>query len=89
MGSEENTRELRETVRELEGALATTRETVLQLQGALESRETEIERLREMLANTKKERDQLRQQNAELIYKQAHIGRKQSTTSSSPTNPLR
>ena len=71
----------RETVRELEAALATTRGTVQQLQAALESREADIAGLRQMLTSTKKERDELRVQNAELINKLAIVGRKQSTSS--------
>ena len=82
MDVEKCTRDLRETVRELEAALATTRETVQQLKGALESREDEIAGLRQMLTRTKKERDELRMQNAELINRLAVIGRKQSTSSS-------
>ncbi|CAI8012336.1 IQ motif and SEC7 domain-containing protein 1 [Geodia barretti] len=82
MDVEKCTRDLRETVRELEAALATTRETVQQLKGALESGEDEIVGLRQMLTRTKKERDELRVQNAELINRLAVIGRKQSTSSS-------
>ena len=85
MESEENTCELRETVKQLEAALATTKETVQKLQDALSSREVEITRLRQMLSLTKKERDELRGLNAELVNKQAAVGRKQSIIlSSSP-----
>ena len=78
---EKITRELRETVKQLNVALSTTKETVRQLKDALGARESEISRLRQMLTQTKKERDELRQRNAGLINKLAFVGRKQSTTS--------
>ena len=98
MESDDTMCELRQTVRQLESALSTKQETVQQLQDALNARETEIARLREkveeqdslllrrkqMIAQTKKERDELRQQNAELINKLAIVGRRQSTSSSTP-----
>ena len=86
MGSEENARELHETVRKLEAALSSSRAEVQQLHETLGSRETEIAGLRQMLTHTKKERDELRGQNAELVNRLAVIGRKQST-SSSPSLP--
>ena len=77
----------RETLRELEAALAAREDVVQQLKSALNARETEIEKLRtqlaqriQMVASTQKERDQLRAQNAELVKKLAEISRIQSVT---------
>lgn len=84
MESDENIRDLRETVQQLQTALATTKETMQQLQDALSSREEEIGRLRGMLSDTKKERDELRGWNAELVSRLAVVGRRQSTSSASP-----
>ena len=81
MASDETVRDLRETVQQLQTALATTKETVQQLQDALSSREEEIAQVRGMLSRTKKERDELRGWNAELVNRLAVVGRRQSTSS--------
>ena len=98
MASVDQVRELQETVGQLEATLSTTRDTVKLLQEALNARETEIQQLRkklkdqeglllrrmQIIAETKKERDDLRRKNAELILKQAEVGRKHSVNVSPP-----
>ena len=98
MASVDQVHELQETVGQLEATLSTTRDTVKLLQEALNARETEIQQLRkklkgqeglllrrmQIISETKKERDDLRRKNAELILKQAEVGRKHSVNASPP-----